>query len=174
VVKRRGATLVETLVVLFVFSILTTVIVVFYGFANRASARHEALSENYRKMLVVLDRVQTLLEGGQVLYADLNQVVFIPLNVTQPVKPGGWPNYGEQAVTLACRLNKKTQLHELVIIEPPKMKETLFTELPHETIGFSKSQNILNIQLQGEIQATQDVGQTRYYSFTRSVFLDQF
>jgi type II secretory pathway pseudopilin PulG len=166
--------LIETLVVLVLFSLLTAVIVGFYGFANRASTRHQALSENYRKMLVVLDRVQTLLEGGQVLYADPNQVLFVPLNVTQPVLQGGWPNYGEQAVTLACKFNTKSKIHELVIIEPPGMTEKLVTELPNSTITFSKSPNTLTVELDGEIGATQDMGQNRYYKFTRSILLEQF
>ncbi|CAN0309917.1 unnamed protein product, partial [Phaeothamnion confervicola] len=66
-VRRRGTTLVETLVVVFLFSLLTTVILGFYMFANRASQNHEQLSENYRKMLTVLDRLETLMQGSKIL-----------------------------------------------------------------------------------------------------------
>ena len=170
----RGTTLLETLVVCFLFSLLTTVILGFYMFANRASQNHEQLSENYRKMLTVLDRIETLLQGSKVLACDGHQVLFTQLDPKQPVLKGGWPNYSPQAIDIVMKTDAKTSARSLNMIF--NGKEELLTNLPTETLAFSWDQtgNTLRISLQGKFEPKEGIGIPRTYSFTRSVLLDQF
>lgn len=173
-VKRRGTTLVETLVVVFLFSLLTTVILGFYMFANRASQNHEQLSENYRKMLTILDRLETLLQGSKVLACDTHQILFVQLDPKQPLLKGGWPNYNPQAINIVMKTDAKTNARSLNMVY--QSKEEVLTTLPTETVAFSwdPSGSTVQISLQGKFEPKEGIGVPRTYSFARSVLIDQF
>jgi type II secretory pathway pseudopilin PulG len=102
-VKRSpGTTLTETLVVMAVFSTLMILILGFYIEGSRVTARQEQSSGSYRRVLQVLDRVETLLAFSRVYYVQADQVVFSLLPDASPLALG-FPDWGTQARTLAVK-----------------------------------------------------------------------
>jgi len=98
--KRRGTTLIELLVVMTIFSGLMTLILSFYIYAYHVSGSRDRLSVSYRKMITMMDKVETMLGNARVIYASSNELVFTPANASQPLLTGGWPNW-MQPSTLA-------------------------------------------------------------------------
>jgi len=100
--RSPGTTLAEMLVVLAVFSTLMVLILGFYIEGSRVTARQEHSSASYRRVLQVLDRVETLVAFSQVHHVQADQVVFSPLPTTSPLALG-FPNWGSQARTLVVK-----------------------------------------------------------------------
>lgn len=170
---KRGTTLVETLVVVFIFSLLTTVILTFFAFASRASRHHEDLSENYRAMLIVLDKVETMLQGSRILFCDQRQLVYLPINPRQPVMAGGWPNAASESITLFIKTEKQGKRY---LCWRSKEKETVLSDLKDETLMFAwdKTSDIVSITLTGQHLPTQGIGQKRTYSYVRKIGMESF
>lgn len=127
-VRRRGSTLAEMLVVLSVFSIMMAVILGFYIEGSKVTARQDMQSTSYRRVLHVLDRVQTLLAFARVYDVQGDQVIFSRLSETAPLDALGRPGWGEPATLVAVRtpgslrlqliLREGTQTRLLQQLEP--------------------------------------------------------
>ncbi len=100
--RSPGTTLAEMLVVLAVFSTLMVLILGFYIEGSRVTARQEHSSASYRRVLQVLDRVETLLAFSRVYHVQADQVVFSLLPTTSPLALGV-PDWGGQARTLVVK-----------------------------------------------------------------------
>jgi type II secretory pathway pseudopilin PulG len=80
---RRGTTLLELVVVFFLFSLLLVLILGFYVYGSSITARQERTSEAYRRAVTTLDRVETLLKNAHVYDIQSDQVIFAPLKDPQ-------------------------------------------------------------------------------------------
>lgn len=102
-VRRRGSTLAELLVVMFVFSLLMVLILGFYIEGSKVSARQDMYSASYRRVLQVLDRVQTLLAYARVYDVQGDQVVFSQLAESDPLDAFGRPDWLAPSTLVAVR-----------------------------------------------------------------------
>lgn len=86
--RSPGTTLTEMLVVLAIFSILMVLILGFYIEGSRITARQEHSSASYRRVLQVLDRVETLVAFARIHEVQADQIVFSNLASDPPVALG--------------------------------------------------------------------------------------
>lgn len=115
-VRRRGSTLAEMLVVLFVFSLMMVLILSFYIEGSRVTARQDKTSASYRQVLQVLDRVQTLLAYARVYEVQGDSIVFSQLSQREPLDSFGRPNW-QAPSTLVAVLDERTERLQLVVRE---------------------------------------------------------
>jgi type II secretory pathway pseudopilin PulG len=179
--RRSGTTLIELMVVMSMFSLLTGVLLYFFAFASRATRSHENLSQKHREMLRVLDRIEVLVADSTVLYFSGNsQVVFTKLNLASPLLPGGWPNFQSKARTLVARSSKAgaTKLNQVYLVENDK--ESLTADLGDDTISFALQDTQLPsgqhyytgpfyVSYVGLYKPKEGVGVSRTFSYTRAI-----
>lgn len=115
-VRRRGSTLAEMLVVLFVFSLMMVLILSFYIEGTKVTSRQDKTSAAYRRVLQVLDRVQTLLAYSRVYEVQGDHVVFSRLSESAPLDAFGRPNW-DPPQTLVSVVDPRTLRLQLVVRE---------------------------------------------------------
>jgi type II secretory pathway pseudopilin PulG len=181
--KRSGTTLVELMVVMGMFSMLTGVLLYFFAFASRATRSHENLSQKQREMLRVLDRIEVLLADSTVLYfSGNNQVVFTKLNVASPILPGGWPNFQSKARTIVARSSEPngTKLNQLYLVE--NGKESQIAALGDDSVSFFLQQNPVGglstqvyyigpffVTYNGTYKPKEGIGVTKNFTYSRAI-----
>lgn len=134
-VRRRGSTLAEMLVVMFVFSLLMVLILGFYIEGSKVSARQDMYSASYRRVLQVLDRVQTLLAYARVYEVQGDQVVFSQLSDTAPLDAFGRPNWLAPS-TLVVERNPGSKRLQLLLREGTTTRLLLQLD-PGDQVSFS-------------------------------------
>lgn len=79
-VRRRGATLIEVLVVLAIFGLMMLLILGFYLYGVRVSDQRTRHSDRYRRLISVFDKIQVTLEASWVygITPDGTTIIYCP------------------------------------------------------------------------------------------------
>ncbi len=75
-VRRRGASLIELMVVCFLFLLIMSLILGFYVYANNVTRFRDAKSATYRRVAVTLDHIETELQNGRIYAVREDQVLY--------------------------------------------------------------------------------------------------
>lgn len=75
-VKRRGASLIELMVVCTLFLLIMSLVLGFYVYANRVTRHRDAKSATYRRVALTLDHVETELQNGRIYAVREDQVLY--------------------------------------------------------------------------------------------------
>ncbi len=107
----QGLTLAELLVVVMVFSILMTLVLGFYLYGIQVSDKRDQDSDQYRRGVTLLNRLEARLDGAvvhAVAYAN-DAVVFTPAH-DQEIGTGRSVRFSAQAITLAVIDGRVTEI----------------------------------------------------------------
>ena len=167
--RSAGTTLAELLVAMLLFSLLMVLILGFYIEGSRVSSRQDKYSASYRRVLQVLDRVDTLLAFARVYQVAADQVQFAPLPAGSPLALGR-PDWGSRASTL------------VVLTDPPALvlhqdgaSHTLLELAAWDQVRFSRSgPDTLTVTASSTppLGAGEGAGQARTIQVTRRILLE--
>lgn len=125
--NRRGATLVELMVALALFSSVLVVVLSFYLEANKVNARKERDSKQFRRAIEVMDRIDTRLRNALVFDVEVDFVNF--LEPAEPTVERSYPKYSDQG-SIIYLLDRK------LIYEKGSEQQILAELEPEEQVTF--------------------------------------
>lgn len=131
--RPHGTTLVELLVTIVLFSLMMTVILGFYIQGNRITRRQDQYSATFRRTIMVVDKVETLVAPSRVYYVDSKQIVYATTGSNFSFTDKG-PNWDAETKTI-CVL---TEPHCLALLENGKPR-SLVTLQENDEVSFSRS-----------------------------------
>ena len=164
--RRRGATLIELLVVLSIFSFLMMSILSFYVYASQVSSSRDRMSTSYRKALTAMDKVETLLFGNQVVFADGRQIVFLRPHKTNPVGLGAWPQFESGAESLAM-------VDGVLVHRRAGNSYPLLQFSKGEALFFQQNGDSIVVTVVAYLPAIRG-GQERSYTLSRTILRERF
>jgi prepilin-type N-terminal cleavage/methylation domain-containing protein len=183
VARRRGTTLIELLTVMTIFSVLMSLILGFYIYAYRVSGSRDRLSAAYRKMITIMDKVETLLANSKVIYENTSEVVFCPMNATQPLLKGGWPNWSPPTTLLVTPASKTANSGYQLLARTSDSKTSVVGLVgPGEAIAFgsasttgvfSSQPDSVSLSVTVQVLPERGVGIPRHYTLSRTILLER-
>ncbi len=165
--RPAGTTLTELLIVTVLFSTLMVLILGFYIEGSRVSSRQDRYSASYRRILQVLDRLDTLLATSRVYDVQSDQIVFSPLPAEAPLLSGR-PDWGPVASTLVVQ----TSPPALILREAGASR--VYLELqPWDSVRFSApGPGVLSVTASSRPPLQAGQGQARTLQATRHILLE--
>ncbi|MEW6278562.1 MAG: hypothetical protein AB1758_08080 [Candidatus Eremiobacterota bacterium] len=133
---RRGTSLVELMVVVFVFSLLMTLILGFYVHASSVTRKRDAQSQQYRRITQTLDKVETLLQEARVFGVYQDQIVYTTLQ--EPAVVNRVAAWDPIATTLISDGNK-------LMLRRTGSTRTILLLQPGEHVDFNDQGNYIDV-----------------------------
>lgn len=75
-VRRRGASLIELMVVCFLFLLIMSLVLGFYVYASGVTKHRDAKSATYRRVAITLDHIETEIQNGRIYAVREDQVLY--------------------------------------------------------------------------------------------------
>ncbi len=124
-VSRRGTSLIELMVVSFLFLLIMSLILGFYVYASGVTRHRDKKSATYRRVAVTLDKVETELQNARIYTVREDQVVYTLPRIKNRVTD--WDSLGSlllattplsgQKSEILVRRNNRVEQH-LAWLEP--------------------------------------------------------